>query len=73
LFVNQKLESWSDPYWEHVVRNIGPISFEEQENIRASLVVVLGVGGLGGPLAENLVRAGCQNAILMCSTSPTYY
>jgi len=25
---------------------------------------VLGVGGLGGPLAENLVRAGCQNLVI---------
>ncbi|GAI71195.1 unnamed protein product, partial [marine sediment metagenome] len=25
---------------------------------------MLGVGGLGGPLAENLVRAGCQNLVI---------
>ncbi len=58
------MESWSEPYWEHVVRNIGPITFEEQEMIRTSKIAVLGVGGLGGPLAENLVRAGCQNLVI---------
>ena len=65
MFVNQKMDAWSEPYWEHVIRNIGPITFEEQELIRTSRVAVLGVGGLGGPLAENLVRAGCQD-LLIC-------
>lgn len=64
MFVNQKMNTWSQPYWEHVIRNIGPITFEEQELIRTSRVAVLGVGGLGGPLAENLVRAGCQNLVI---------
>ena len=64
MFVNQKLNSWSQPYWEHVIRNIGPITFEEQELIRTTRVAVLGVGGLGGPLAENLVRAGCQSLVI---------
>jgi len=64
MFVNQKLDVWSDSYWERVTRNIGPIMFEEQEIIRTSRVAVLGVGGLGGPLAENLVRSGCQNLVI---------
>ena len=64
MFANQKLHSWSDPYWEHVNRNIGPITFQEQETIRTSRVAVLGVGGLGGPLSENLIRAGCQNLVI---------
>jgi len=64
MFVNQKLDVWSDSYWERVTRNIGPITFEEQEIIRTSRVAVLGVGGLGGPLAENLVRSGCQNLVI---------
>ncbi|NVM16981.1 MAG: ThiF family adenylyltransferase [Candidatus Lokiarchaeota archaeon] len=64
MFTNQKLEAWSDLYWEHVIRNIGPITFQEQEIIRTSCVAILGVGGLGGPLAENLVRAGCQNLVI---------
>jgi tRNA A37 threonylcarbamoyladenosine dehydratase len=58
------MDTWSQPYWEHVIRNIGPITFEEQEKIRTSRVAVLGVGGLGGPLAENLVRAGCQDLVI---------
>ncbi len=64
MFVNKKMDIWSQPYWEHVIRNIGPITFLEQELIRTSRVAVLGVGGLGGPLAENLVRAGCQNLVI---------
>ena len=64
MFVNQKMNTWTQPYWEHVIRNIGPITFEEQELIRTTRVAVLGVGGLGGPLAENLVRAGCQNLVI---------
>ena len=64
MFNNQKLEAWSNFYWERVSRNIGPITYQEQETIRTSRVAVLGVGGLGGPLAENLVRAGCQNLVI---------
>ena len=64
MFVSEKLESWSNSYWERVTRNIGPIKFQEQETIRISRVAILGVGGLGGPLAENLVRAGCQNLVI---------
>lgn len=64
MFVNQKMDTWTQPYWEHVIRNIGPITFEEQELIRTTRVAVLGVGGLGGPLAENLVRAGCQDLVI---------
>ncbi len=58
------MNTWSQSYWEHIIRNIGPITFEEQESIRISRVAVLGVGGLGGPLAENLVRAGCQDLVI---------
>ncbi|MBA7652070.1 hypothetical protein ES703_59899 [subsurface metagenome] len=64
MFVNQKLDVWSNSYWERVTRNIGPITYQEQETIRTSRVAVLGVGGLGGPLAENLVRSGCQNLVI---------
>ena len=58
------MNTWTPAYWEHVIRNIGPITFEEQELIRTSRIAVLGVGGLGGPLAENLVRSGCQDLVI---------
>ena len=64
MFVNEKLDVWSNSYWERVTRNIGPITFQEQEIIRTSRVAVLGVGGLGGPLAENLIRSGCQDLVI---------
>ncbi len=64
MFVTQKLDAWSNFYWERISRNIGPITYREQEVIRTSRVAVLGVGGLGGPLAENLVRAGCQDVVI---------
>ncbi|MBW1784772.1 MAG: ThiF family adenylyltransferase [Deltaproteobacteria bacterium] len=47
-----------------MTRNIGPITYKEQELIRTTKVAVLGIGGLGGSLAENLVRTGCQNLVI---------
>ena len=55
---------WTDSYWNHVTRNIGPVKYSEQEQLRTSKLAVFGVGGLGGPLAEQLVRAGCQNIVI---------
>jgi len=57
---DRKSSNWSDFYSEFINRNIGLVSVEEQERIRTAKVAVLGVGGLGGPLAEQLVRAGCE-------------
>ncbi|MFX0011382.1 MAG: ThiF family adenylyltransferase [Candidatus Hermodarchaeota archaeon] len=64
MFINQPIYDWSAQYWEHVSRNIGLVSFREQELIRTSKIAVLGVGGVGGPVAENLVRVGCQHLVL---------
>ena len=64
MFINQPIHNWSTQYWEHINRNIGLISFKEQEIIRTSKVAVLGVGGVGGPVVENLVRAGCQHIVI---------
>lgn len=64
MFINQPILNWTPQYWDHIQRNIGIISFEEQEIIRTSKVAVLGVGGLGGTVAENLVRAGCQDIVI---------
>jgi hypothetical protein len=51
-------------YKEQVERNIGYITWEEQEKLRVSKIAVLGVGGLGGPLVEQLVRSGCEDIII---------
>jgi hypothetical protein len=57
---DRKSSNWSKFYSEFINRNIGLVSVKEQEKIRTAKVAVLGVGGLGGPLAEQLVRAGCE-------------
>jgi len=56
--------AWSQQYWNHVNRNIGYITYNEQEKIRTTSIAILGVGGLGGPLAEQLVRSGCENLVI---------
>ena len=58
---SRKHENWSEFYSEFINRNVGLVSVVEQETIRNSKVAVLGVGGLGGPLAEQLVRSGCEH------------
>jgi molybdopterin/thiamine biosynthesis adenylyltransferase len=45
-------------YKQIVDRNIGLLTEEEQEIIRKTHVVVFGIGGLGGVIAEILVRSG---------------
>lgn len=57
---DRKSSNWSEFYSEFINRNIGLVSVEEQERIRTAKVAVLGVGGLGGPLVEQLVRVGCE-------------
>jgi molybdopterin/thiamine biosynthesis adenylyltransferase len=52
---------WNDYYKQLIERNIGIISAEEQEKIRTTHVVLFGVGGLGGRIAEILVRSGCEH------------
>jgi len=39
-------------------RNIGVFTDAEQEKLRLSTVAIAGVGGIGGLLAERLVRLG---------------
>jgi molybdopterin/thiamine biosynthesis adenylyltransferase len=57
-------DGWSFQYQEMVTRNIGVVSFAEQDLIKTTPVAVLGVGGLGGPLALNLAHAGCEHLII---------
>jgi molybdopterin/thiamine biosynthesis adenylyltransferase len=57
-------EGMKNTYKEKIERNIGYITWEEQEKLRHTKIAVLGVGGLGGPLLEQLVRSGCENLII---------
>ena len=45
-------------YNELFSRNIGVFSESEQEKLRHSTIAISGVGGVGGLLAERLVRLG---------------
>ena len=55
---------WSELYSEHIGRNIGLLSTTDQEELRTTRVAIMGTGGLGGPLAEQLIRAGCERIII---------
>lgn len=61
----KKLEYWSDQYWSQINRNIGFLKYSEQEKLRTASIGIFGIGGLGGPLVDQLVRAGCEN-IMIC-------
>ncbi len=51
-------------YGEFTTRNIGFVSVEEQEVLRATTVFVPGVGGMGGAAVACLARAGVGNFII---------
>lgn len=59
------IENWSKSYWKQVSRNIGLLKLEDQELLRKVNIAIFGLGGLGGPLSEQLVRTGCEN-LLIC-------
>jgi len=61
MFEKTRPKNWKDSYWNQINRNIGFITFSEQESLRISSIAIFGVGGLGGPLAIQLIRAGCEN------------
>ena len=65
MFEEKKSNNWSERYWNQIRRNIGLVSFSEQEKLRKTPIAILGVGGLGGSMVEQLVRAGCEK-ILIC-------
>ncbi len=46
-------------------RNIGLLSAQEQKKLKISKLVIFGTGGLGGVIAEILVRSGVGNLILV--------
>ena len=51
-------------YFEIFQRNIGVFTKKEQLKLRNSTVLIAGTGGIGGPLAEVLVRMGFGELIL---------
>lgn len=61
MFEKRKHQNWSDSYWNHIKRNIGLIKILEQEKLRESSITIFGLGGLGGPVAEQLIRSGIEH------------
>jgi molybdopterin/thiamine biosynthesis adenylyltransferase len=49
-------------YSHKYLRN--PFAREEQQKIRRSAIAIVGLGGTGGFILENLLRAGAENLIL---------
>jgi len=64
LFEEERPKHWTNKYWNHIKRNIGLINIKDQEEIRTTTIAILGLGGLGGPLSEQLVRSGCETLII---------
>ena len=64
MFNEKRLKNWTSSYWNQIKRNIGLVKIVEQEKLRNTLIAIFGVGGLGGPLAVQLVRAGCEKLII---------
>lgn len=65
MFEKKKLKTWSVSYWNQISRNIGLLKISEQEILRKAPIAILGIGGLGGPLVEQLVRTGFES-ITIC-------
>ena len=64
MLEDKRLKSWHDKYWNQIKRNIGIISIAEQDKIKKAKIAIFGVGGLGGSLADQLVRCGCENIVI---------
>ena len=56
---------WSAPYRDLTNRNLGLLNEDEQDKLRNACVAVCGLGGIGGPIAEMLCRAGVGNFKLL--------
>ena len=65
MFTDKIPKNWSNSYWDSFKRNIGLVSFEDQEKIRTTPIAIFGIGGLGSPLVEQLTRSGCEK-LLIC-------
>jgi len=57
-------KEWSSTYIGRIERNIGLVSIAEQAKIKSSHIAILGTGGLGAPLALQLVYMGAENLTL---------
>ncbi len=56
--MKKEVKHWPQTYSKLTSRNIGIISYEKQEYLRKTKVLISGMGGLGSPCFESLVRAG---------------
>ena len=65
MFADKIPKNWSNLYWNSYKRNIGLVSFEDQEKIRTTPLAIFGIGGLGSPLVDQLARSGCEK-LLIC-------
>ena len=64
MLEERRPKNWSQSYWDQVKRNIGLVSLKEQESLREAQIAIMGQGGLGGPLTEQLARSGCENFVI---------
>lgn len=53
-------KNWSKDYSDLVQRNIGILSIKQQNSLKNSKVAVFGMGGIGSPAFEILVRSGIE-------------
>jgi len=60
----KNLKNWDDKYWNQIKANIGLFTIEDQEKIRKTPIAIFGLGGIGGPLVEQLARVGCEEIIV---------
>ncbi len=52
---------FTENYWKLFDRNLGVVTGEQQQILQDTCVTVLGLGGIGGVIAEILVRSGIGN------------
>ena len=63
--IEVKEKRWTKEYEAHIQRNIGILTKDQQESIRKSKIVMMGMGGIGSPCYESLVRSGVENFSLV--------
>ncbi len=52
--------SWSAHYCAQTQRNLGILDEQQQQRLKDSRIAVMGLGGIGGPCFEVLVRTGIE-------------